>query len=197
MKIRQRKYTISNEEATRAINSNRGLIQMVFNKYKKNSSFTQDEVMAVAMESFLRSYTTLDTDKGSLSTHAVINMTGALMELRRKHWRHLYKKLSFDGYGTVEQIHDKYGNKNIENWNHYTTEINSVNYEKELQSGLDAKKILATLPARDAKIMHMRYIQDLDLWAIAGQLGITYQRVAQLHDSILKKLQTKYKVLVQ
>lgn len=112
----------------------------------------------------------------------------------------------FDGRGTIEGYRSehvlfaikKYLSEKIyrtsresTNWNysHYTStsDLKSV-------SNIDyLEKILEDLTPRDAKILKMRFLEDMTLDEISKKMDLTRERIRQIEDECIEKLRKKYK----
>lgn len=163
------KYTISNDEANRIYKENKKLIHWVANKYK-GTLFSYDELEAVAREALIRSANRYKEGAAKLVTFATRNMIRDLIAAHKVHTYHTGKNVSYVGY---------------DNYLVNEQEINNID--------IDLNKLLNKLPVRWRAIIIARRIEGKNFKDIAKDMGVSYQRVAEIEGQAMKKLQSLVK----
>lgn len=159
------KYKITNAEATAAYKEHEKLIHWVVKKFR-GKLFSNEELDAIALEAFIRSVDRHVPATAKLTTFATKNMIYALVDAQDIHYRHTHRNVSyvgFDQYLTDEQ------------------EVNNIN--------IDLNNLLHKLPERWRDVIIARRIEGKDLKDIAKDMGVTYQRVAEIESTAMKQLQ--------
>ena len=73
--------------------------------------------------------------------------------------------------------------------------IDKIEGENDINSVLDHQllyKIISDLPARDKKIIILRYFRDKTQKDIALELGVSQVQISRLENKILEKIKTKF-----
>lgn len=65
--------------------------------------------------------------------------------------------------------------------------------EEELLNKIQVKKMLATLPRKEAQLIHLKWIKGLTLTEVGKKLGLTAEGVRQMEIRILQKLRERFK----